>query len=99
MIAAGGGKSRKWRRERDSNPRGGISAYTISNRAPSTTRTSLREGVTHGGTAQIVDHLTGRPSLSTSLGPSLWKFPSVIDRARPVPLLCLTRGTASTSEL
>ena len=35
------GKGR-WRREWDSNPRGGISAYTISNRAPSTTRTSLR---------------------------------------------------------
>src|SRR5206468_2325001 len=32
----------RWRRERDSNPRGGISAYTISNRAPSTARTSLR---------------------------------------------------------
>ena len=26
----------KWRRERDSNPRTGISRYTISNRAPST---------------------------------------------------------------
>src|SRR3990172_7244966 len=36
-----------WRRERDSNPRGGISAYTISNRAPSTTRTSLRDKVGH----------------------------------------------------
>src|SRR5690242_10528857 len=34
----------RWRREWDSNPRGGISAYTISNRAPSTTRTSLRDG-------------------------------------------------------
>src|SRR6266571_5549616 len=32
----------EWRRERDSNPRGGISAYTISNRAPSAARTSLR---------------------------------------------------------
>jgi hypothetical protein len=32
----------RWRRERDSNPRGGISAYTISNRAPSAARTSLR---------------------------------------------------------
>ena len=33
----------KWRRERDSNPRDVISAYTISNRAPSTARTPLRE--------------------------------------------------------
>jgi hypothetical protein len=35
----------RWRREWDSNPRGGISAYTISNRAPSTARTSLRVGL------------------------------------------------------
>lgn len=31
----------KWRRERDSNPRGACHTYTISNRAPSTTRTPL----------------------------------------------------------
>ena len=30
-----------WRRERDSNPRYACDAHTISNRAPSTTRTSL----------------------------------------------------------
>src|SRR5262245_10617953 len=35
----------EWRRERDSNPRGGISAYTISNRAPSAARTSLRSRI------------------------------------------------------
>src|SRR5215510_9744087 len=40
--AAPGTAGGRWRREWDSNPRGGISAYTISNRAPSTTRTSLR---------------------------------------------------------
>jgi hypothetical protein len=31
-----------WRRERDSNPRYAIHVYTLSRRAPSTTRTSLR---------------------------------------------------------
>src|SRR5262245_28716252 len=49
----------EWRRERDSNPRGGISAYTISNRAPSTTRTSLRNKNVLG--AKIADHLTRHP--------------------------------------
>ena len=33
----------RWRRARDSNPRYGISAHTISSRAPSTTRTTLRK--------------------------------------------------------
>src|SRR5437867_5328104 len=42
MGTPGGRRMRSWRREWDSNPRGGISAYTISNRAPSTARTSLR---------------------------------------------------------
>ena len=32
-----------WRRERDSNPRYAVSVYTLSRRAPSTTRTPLRE--------------------------------------------------------
>ena len=32
-----------WRRERDSNPRYAINVYTLSRRAPSTTRTSLRK--------------------------------------------------------
>ena len=30
-----------WRRERDSNPRNAINAYTLSRRAPSATRTPL----------------------------------------------------------
>ncbi len=38
----------QWRREWDSNPRGGFAAYTISNRAPSTTRTSLHSRSTAG---------------------------------------------------
>src|SRR3954463_5913310 len=33
-----------WRRERDSNPRYVISVYTLSRRAPSTTRTPLHTG-------------------------------------------------------
>ncbi len=31
-----------WRRERDSNPRYGVTVYTLSRRAPSATRTSLQ---------------------------------------------------------
>ena len=34
----------KWRRGRDSNPRDAVNVYAISSRAPSTTRTPLREG-------------------------------------------------------
>ena len=33
----------KWRRERDSNPRYAINVHTLSRRAPSTARTSLRK--------------------------------------------------------
>ncbi len=36
------GPATGWRRERDSNPRDGITAYTLSRRAPSTTRPPLR---------------------------------------------------------
>ncbi len=32
-----------WRRERDSNPRYAINVHTLSRRAPSTARTSLRK--------------------------------------------------------
>ena len=32
-----------WRRERDSNPRYGVTVYTLSRRAPSATRTPLRK--------------------------------------------------------
>ena len=35
-----------WRRERDSNPRYAINVYTLSRRAPSATRTPLRNRAT-----------------------------------------------------
>ncbi len=37
-----------WRRGRDSNPRDAVNVYAISSRAPSTTRTPLREGLNLG---------------------------------------------------
>ena len=36
-------KSTNWRRERDSNPRWAFGPYSLSRRAPSATRSSLRE--------------------------------------------------------
>ncbi len=54
----------RWRRERDSNPRGGISAYTISNRAPSAARTSLRTSAPGSPAAEPLPRPTaaGKPS-------------------------------------
>ena len=47
----------KWRRVRDLNPRGAYHAYTISSRAPSAARTTLRVETKLGGLYQIVGKL------------------------------------------
>ena len=66
-----------WRRERDSNPRYGVTVYTLSRRAPSTTRTPLRKLLTArtlvaaGGRSQ--KRRKGKPD---GAGVQFWLWPS-----------------------
>ena len=48
-----------WRRERDSNPRGGFSAYTISSRAPSTSSDISPQAVAPGSEPRPGGSLAG----------------------------------------
>jgi phage-related protein len=61
-----------WRRERDSNPRYAINVYTLSRRAPSTTRTSLQKTDCH-----FICWLLCQPSMALrAMAPSHCRIPS-----------------------
>jgi hypothetical protein len=60
-----------WRRGRDSNPRYGITVYTLSRRAPSTTRTPLQIFVLRYSRCSLRSGLFGPAALTPAGPPSL----------------------------
>ena len=65
----------KWRRERDSNPRYTINVHTISSRAPSATRASLRQS-TSWCMQQVQSHLSPSAQRTLRSNPPIPNFPA-----------------------